>query len=86
MSATTCPNANVYDVSIDMPPSVRVEGFLECVETKRRDALRLRFAAMAVGVVMAVSGYLSSTNANRMQASEPSPADTNVVSSIAGER
>jgi hypothetical protein len=44
----------------EAPASVRVESFLECVETKRRRTLRVRVAAVSVGALIAAVAFLTS--------------------------
>lgn len=47
-----CPYAD-----IDTDASVRVDGFLDCVEDKRRQASRLQWLAAIAGMVIALAAY-----------------------------
>jgi hypothetical protein len=52
---------DLEDESSEEPASVRVETFLQCVETTRRRTLHVRLAAAAVGAVVATVVFLTST-------------------------
>ena len=51
---------DLEDDSSAEPASVRVEAFLQCVETTRRRTLRVRLAAAAVGAAVATVVFLTS--------------------------
>ena len=51
---------DLEDASSEEPAAVRVETFLQCVETTRRRTLRVRVAAAAVGATVAAVVFLTS--------------------------